>query len=174
MLRVPPDLRRVWLACWPRRPPDARVLFVPVTLVPAITPKETGGSPEFPDYPCAHMPRSQTPVVSCPLALARAELRPSRRVILSALGSVTRTYWSTIIHFSEFNHAACVLAFPRLRTPLLSGRPSVRLPTGWLAFGRVGLESASHPLGNFDMFQEVSPLFSRPEFISARDAGRLS
>src|SRR6266404_2763399 len=79
---------------------------------------------------------------------------------------------STIIHFSEFNDAACVLAFPLLRTPPLSGRPSVRLPTWWLAFGRVGLEFASHPLGNFDMFQEVSPLFSRPEFSSAR-AGAL-
>jgi hypothetical protein len=75
---------------------------------------------------------------------------------------------STIIHFSEFNDAACVLASPLLRTPPLSGRTSVRLPTRWLAFGRVGLESASHPLGNVDMFQEVSPLFSHPEFSSAR------
>ena len=75
---------------------------------------------------------------------------------------------STIIHFSEFNDAACVLASPLLRTPPLSGRTLVRLPTWWLAFGRVGLESASHPLGNVDMFQEVSPLFSRPEFSSAR------
>jgi hypothetical protein len=47
---------------------------------------------------------------------------------------------ATIIHFSEFNDAACVLALPLLRTPLLSGRTSVRLPTRWLAFGRVGLE----------------------------------
>jgi hypothetical protein len=49
-------------------------------------------------------------------------------------------------------------------------RTSVRLPTWWLAFGRVGLESSSHPLGNVDMFQEVSPLFPRPEFSSARGA----
>ena len=75
---------------------------------------------------------------------------------------------STIIHFSEFNDAACVLAFPLLRTPPLGDRTSVRLPTWWLAFGRVGLESASHPLGNIDMFQEVSPLSSHPEFSSAR------
>ena len=77
---------------------------------------------------------------------------------------------STIIHFSEFNDAACVLASPLLRTPPFSDRPSVRLPTGWLAFGRVGLEYSSHPLGNVDMFQEVSPLFSHPEFSSARAA----
>ena len=75
---------------------------------------------------------------------------------------------STTIQFSEFNDAACVLALPLLRTLLFSSRTSVRLPTWWLAFGRVGLESASHPLGNIDMFQEVSPLFPRPEFISAR------
>jgi hypothetical protein len=32
----------------------------------------------------------------------------------------------------------------------------------------VGLEYSSHPLGNIDMFQEVSPPFSHPELISAR------
>ena len=55
---------------------------------------------------------------------------------------------STIIHFSEFNDAACVLALPLLRTPPLGDRTSVRLPTWWLAFGRVGLESfALSPTG---------------------------
>ena len=77
---------------------------------------------------------------------------------------------STTIHFSEFNDAACVLAFPLLRTLPFSNRTSVRLRTGWLAVGPVGLESASHPLGNIDMFQEVSPPFPRPEFSSARPA----
>src|SRR5438552_16228466 len=91
------------------------------------------------------MPRSQTPVVSRPLALARAGLLPSSHWMLSALGSLARTYpLSTIIHFSAFNDAACALALPLLRTPPLSGRTSVRLPTRWLAphaRGRVGLES---------------------------------
>jgi hypothetical protein len=36
----------------------------------------------------------------------------------------------------------------------------------------VGLEYSSHPLGNVDMFQEVSPLSSHPEFSSARGAAR--
>ena len=113
---------------------------MPVTLHPVVAPKETGGSPEFPDYPFAHMPRSQTPVVSCLLALSPTGLLPSDVCISSALGSVARTYLlSTIIHFSEFNDAACVLALPLLRTLPLSGRTSVRLPTRWLAFGRVGL-----------------------------------
>jgi len=153
---------------------DAWVLVGSVTL-PAIVPKETGGSPEFPDYPFAHMPRSQTPVVSCPLALSQTGLLPSRSSILSAFEPVARFYpWSTTIHFSEFNDAACALALPLLRTLPFGSRSSVRLPTWWLAFGRVGLESASHPLGNVDMFQEVSPLFSRPELFSARGAGWLA
>jgi hypothetical protein len=39
--------------------------------------KETGGSPTFPSYPYAYMPRSETPVVSPPLAKARLGLLPS-------------------------------------------------------------------------------------------------
>ena len=39
--------------------------------------KETSGSPKFPSSPCADMPRSQTPVVSCALAIARPGLLPS-------------------------------------------------------------------------------------------------
>ena len=136
--------------------------------------KEREGSPTFPRSPCVGMPRSQTPVVSRPLALARTGLLPSRRCILSAFEPVARSYpWSTTIHFSEFSDAACVLALPLLRTLPFSSRSSVRLPTWWLAFGRVGLESASHPLGNIDMFQEVSPPFPRAELLSARAAGLL-
>ena len=85
---------------WPRRPAHAGVLVAPVTLAPAIAPKETGGSPEFPDYPFAYLPRSQTPVVSYLLAIARTGLLPSGHFIPSALGSFARTYLlSTIIHF---------------------------------------------------------------------------
>src|SRR5712692_9801209 len=39
--------------------------------------KETGDSPTFPSYPSRHMPRSQTPVVSCVLAKAHPGLLPS-------------------------------------------------------------------------------------------------
>ncbi len=171
VVRVPPGLRRGRFAEWQHRPPDARVFFMPVTRYPAIVPKETGGSPEFPDYPVEHMPRSQTPVVSRLLALAQPGQLPSTGLMVSAFGPLARPYpLTTIIHFSGLNTAACVLALPLLRTPSLEDRTSVRLPTWWLAFGRVGLESASHPLGNLDMFQEVSPLFSRPEFSSARQS----
>ena len=39
--------------------------------------KETDGSPKFPSSPCEDMPRSQTPVVSCALAIAHPGLLPS-------------------------------------------------------------------------------------------------
>jgi len=90
-IRVPVSLRWLWLIRRPHRPTDARVLFKPVTHHPAVAPKETGGSPEFPGYPCDHMPRSQTPVVSRPLALSQTGLLPSRRVTLSAFSPVART-----------------------------------------------------------------------------------
>ncbi len=141
LLRVPSGLHRLGLVHCSRRTANARVLFALVTRVPACSPKETGGSPEFPVYPSERMPRSQTPVVSRPLALARAGLLPSGHWTQSALGPVARTYpWTTTIHFSELNDAACVLASPLLRTPPLGNRPSVRLPTWWLTFGRVGLD----------------------------------
>ena len=118
------------------------MLLTPVTRFPAMAPKETGGSPEFPDYPSERMPRSQTPVVSRPLALTRTGLLPSRRSMPSAFGPVARTYpLTTTIHFSGFNSAACILASPLLRTPPLGDRTLVQLPARWLAFGRVGLIS---------------------------------
>jgi hypothetical protein len=39
--------------------------------------KEAMSSPRFPSYPHRHRPRSQTPVVSCPLALSCSGLLPS-------------------------------------------------------------------------------------------------
>ena len=92
-LRVPPGSGRGWLVWCPRPPPYARVLIAPVTLAPAIAPKETGGSPEFPGYPSKHMPRSQPPVVSCPLAMARAGLLPSDHFISSAFAVHDYTFF---------------------------------------------------------------------------------
>ena len=142
VLRVPPGSRRVWLVHRPHPAVTARVLFAPDTRIPAMAPKETGGSPEFPDDPFERMPRSQIPVVSPPLALARTGRLPSKHWTLSAFVPVARTYsLTTTIHFSGFNSAACALASPLLRTPPLGDRTSVRLPARWLAFGRVGLIS---------------------------------
>jgi hypothetical protein len=77
------------------------MLFLPVILFPAIAPKETGGSPEFPGYPCEHMPRSQTPVVSRPLALTRTGLLPYEECSSSALGPVAQTY-PAVHHYTIF------------------------------------------------------------------------
>jgi len=51
-------------------------------------PKETIGSPKFPSHPCGGMPRSQTPVVSCILAVSHPGLLPSGHCTPSALASV--------------------------------------------------------------------------------------
>ncbi len=138
---------------------------MPVTLAPALAPKETGGSPEFPGYPSERMPRSQTPVVSRPLAITQAGLLPSRQCTLSALAPVTRSYpLTTTIHFSEFNHAAYALASPLLRTPsfrrshfgsaidLLAGLGSSGIFAHWVTL---------------TIFKGVT-LFYHPEFNSAR------
>jgi hypothetical protein len=138
---------------------------MPVTLVPAVAPKETGGSPEFPGYPSERMPRSQTPVVSRPLALARTGLLPSRQCTLSAFDPVTRSYpWTTTIHFSEFNDAACALAFPLLRTP-----PFRRSHFGSAIdlLARLGSNGIFTRWVTMTIFKGVT-LFHHPEFISAR------
>ena len=133
-------MRRVWLVVRPRLTANARLSVKPVTRAPALAPEETGGSPEFPDYPSERMPRSQIPVVSPPAGLGAGRTAAFQWLQLSALGPVAQTYpLATTIHFSGFNSAACVLASPLLRTPSLDDRTSVRLPTRWLAFGRVGL-----------------------------------
>ena len=49
--------------------------------------KETDGSPKFPSSPCEDMPRSQTPVVSCALALLHPGLLPSGACKPSAFSS---------------------------------------------------------------------------------------
>ena len=149
------------------------MLFSPVTPAPAVVPKETGGPPEFPDYPSERMPRSQIPVVSHPAGLGAGRTAAFQSLQLSALGPVARTYpLTTTIHFSGFNSAACVLASPLLRTPSLDDRTSVRLPTRWLAFGRVGLIGGRrrthwvtmtsfkgcHPYSNVPSFDKYGPL----------------
>ncbi len=50
--------------------------------------KEIGGSPTFPRSPSGCMPRSQTPVVSCPRAISHAGLLPSGACTPSAFLSV--------------------------------------------------------------------------------------
>ena len=64
------------LVVWSKRPDNARAFGHPVPHA-GMCVKETDGPPKFPSSPCADMPRSQTPVVSCALAMMRAGLLPS-------------------------------------------------------------------------------------------------
>jgi hypothetical protein len=97
--------------------------------------KETVGSPKFPRCPREHMPRSQTPVVSCTLALSRLGLLPSGRWTPSAFPSSASFEEvipsTTIIHISRLNHAACALVSLSLILPLPGLH--VRFPTALLA-----------------------------------------
>jgi hypothetical protein len=72
--------RRAWCPFRARgqeeAPGHARAFGRPVPLSGSVV-KETGGSPTFPSSPSGPMPRSQTPVVSCALAIARPGLLPS-------------------------------------------------------------------------------------------------
>ena len=64
------------LVAWSKRPDSARAFGHPVPHSGHVV-KETDGSPKFPSSPCEDMPRSQTPVVSCALALPHPGLLPS-------------------------------------------------------------------------------------------------
>src|SRR5215471_19861359 len=64
------------LVSWWKRHGSRQGLWSPGPLL-RVCNKETGGSPKFPSYPSGHMPRSQTPVVSCALAIPRPGLLPS-------------------------------------------------------------------------------------------------
>src|SRR5206468_11298995 len=71
--------------------------------------KETDGSPKFPSSPCEDMPRSQTPVVSCALAIAHPGLLPSSACKPSASHDYT--------HFGA-QYRACTLDLSGFGLPL--------------------------------------------------------
>ena len=162
---------RVRLVYRPRPAAIARVLVSPVTPAPAVVPKETGGSPEFPDYPSERMPRSQTPVVSRPLALSQTGLLPSGHWIPSAFRPVARTY--PLVHHYTFFGAQFRGLRPRLPSAshTVSRRSHFGSATDLVASlwsGGISRLTPTHPLGINDEFQGVSPLFQRPELFSAR------
>ena len=72
--------------------------------------------------PVDDMPRSQTPVVSCALALARsrtAAFRPLETVGFPLRTALRDILLSTTIHISGLHHAACLLAPSSFVLPLL-------------------------------------------------------
>ncbi len=91
----------------PLRLPNVNLRFVRYSLSApdtffAVTSayKETSGSPHFPSYPYEHMLWSQTPVVSCTLAMSHTGLLPSAASIASAFSCYAGLYKTTTIHFS--------------------------------------------------------------------------
>jgi len=82
---------------------------------------ETGGSPKFPSYPSADMPRSQTPVVSCALAAVAHRIAAFRRMqtVGFCLDTAEAILVTTTLHISGLNDAACLLAPSSFVRPLL-------------------------------------------------------
>jgi len=152
---------------------SARALGLPVPLIFRPVPhKEAGGSPEFPDYPFEHMPRTQTPVVS--LLLRHSAARTAAFQCIQSVGfhrSSRLILLTTTIHFSGFNHAACALASPLLRTPPLSDRTSVPLQARWLTFDLSGLACKLLRLTRWVIMTHFKDylLSQRPVFSSARE-----
>jgi len=108
------------LMAWARPPDHTRAFWSPGPPFRECD-KETEGSPTFPRYPYGCMPRSQTPVVSCALALAHPGLLPSGHWKPSAFPSVPLKdiLVSTTIRISELNHAACIFVPSSAIRPLL-------------------------------------------------------
>jgi hypothetical protein len=82
--------------------------------------KEINGSPKFPGYPFEHMLRTKTPVVFCPLTIARPELLPSAVRIASALIPYKKQNYSDIHNDIDFGVQSHSLysCFLWLRTPV--------------------------------------------------------
>jgi hypothetical protein len=109
-------------------------------LIPTLSGWATSGSPQFPSYPFENMPWSQTPMVTCTLAMARTSLLPSTKFKASAFIPTFRdlSLWSIIIHFSGLNTEPAISLRPapdlRYRFCLWTS-----LMSCWLNFAHVGL-----------------------------------
>ena len=120
--------------------------------------KETTGSPKFPSFPlttCSALLRPRW--YPARLAFPAAGLLPSTRARVSAFSPASTGIirWTTTIHISGLNLAACRLATPGSVQPLTALHAGSLLSC-WLDVAQVGLESSnSHPRGNDDLFPRV-------------------
>src|SRR5438132_1427777 len=117
------------------------------------------------------MPRSQTPVVSHPADLGAGRTAAFRT--LDPVGFPSGCPNLSLDHHYTFFGAQFRGLRPRL--PSASHTVSRRShfgsatdPVASLWSGGIDWLSPTHPLGNIDEFQGVSPLFQRPELVSAR------
>src|SRR5712691_8100183 len=139
-------------------PDHARAVCRPVPSSGRVV-KERDGSPTFPSDPFVCMPRSQTPVVSCALAIPHPGLLPSGACKPSAFAAIPlrlsccpRLY----IFRGSITRPASSLP-PASYAHCWAGTWSSLL-TCWLGVRQVGLEpEGSHPLGNNNQFHRISP-----------------
>jgi hypothetical protein len=105
------------------------------------------------------MPRSQTPVVSCALAIPRPGLLPSGACKPSAFAAIPRRLSCCprlYIFRGSITRPASSLT-PASHAHCWAGTWSSLL-TCWLGVSQVGLEpEGSHPLGNNNQFHRISP-----------------
>src|SRR5262249_60620581 len=116
----------------------------PSSLTP---PKETIAPPPFPGSPHAPMLWSQTPVVSCTLAISPSGLLPS--VPLHAVGfplpvSREAILMTTTLPISGLNTGPAFLIHPASDSRYRA-YPRTSLLTGWLDVSQVGLGSKPRP-----------------------------
>jgi hypothetical protein len=102
--------------------------------------KETSGSPQFPSYPFENMPWSQTPVVTCTLAITHTSLLPSDTIQRVGFRSAMRrlSLRTTIIHFSGLNTEPANSLHPASDSRHRFC-PWTSLMSCWLNFTHVGL-----------------------------------
>jgi len=155
-------------------PINARALDPPVPLIFRPSPrKETGGPPEFPDYPFKHMPFSKTPVVSllhCHSTAWTAAFRSLNPVGFHR--SARLILMTTTIHISELNQNSLCPCFPSA-SHTTSRRSHFGSATGPVAsFWPVGIcllclrrLTRWVIMTNFKGYYSLS---QRPGFISAR------
>ena len=122
--------------------------------------KETVGSPKFPSYHHGYMPWSQTPVVSCLLAMSYTGLLPSAHSTSSAFPLLLRKRGYPNDHnYTYFGaqYRACSLASPGFGLPL-QGLPAGSAPdllARLWSGGTFPNQVRDHPLGNNNQFHPV-------------------
>ena len=104
------------------------------------------------------MPRSQPPVVSCPLAALAPRIAAFRRMhtVGFALDTAAALLLTTTLHISGRNDAACLLVPSRFVRPLRGWH--VEFTTDLLARRSSGgnCTDRTHPLGTNNQFHEIT------------------
>ena len=120
---------------------------------------ETGGAPTFPRYPCEDMPRSQTPVVSCALALPHPGLLPSGACKPSAFAAIPlRLSCCPRLYLFRGSITRPASSLPPASYAHCWAGTWSSLLTCWRGVRQVGLEpEGSHPLGNNNQFHRIAP-----------------